>query len=550
MAELSCLACHTPLNRRSRVARNAWLFPIVEFEQLGLFMAHILANPSSSMPKPPRLSRRGRRGLADSIRQRIMELGRGEGRDRSLRWIAQQVGVSDQSVGKILDQEGIRPKGQTAPIASSENDTKPEGPVTLAIVAQAAGVSVSTASLSLRHHHKVAQATRDRILKIAQKLGYRTHPYIGAQMAAVRARRVRKITEYLAYLFYGFSKKAKWKEIMELPYGPVRKFRAAQQEARKRGYEIQPFLLGWSPQSPIALGKQLYNRGLRGLLLDVPAYYWNDHHFDFARFSCVAFRDQANYAHHVTGHDQFTNMLLLYSHLWLMGYRRIGFVSSDAASTSTLFRRDAAFLHGQHHLAPNALRIPMLYYDTFTMAMKRSYLLGKTPRDINRPEETLWLQGQDWSSLQRLQKQGKLSHAKIQSEILKHWIQEFHPDVLICEHMDMIHWLEELGYRVPQDIGVVHGNVNAEVGHWAGIRRADEDVARAAVTQLVNGINLGETGLPRYPVIQRLAGEWVDGKTIRPKYKPHPPLSRQAKEWIEKILGKEETVDFLARSTS
>lgn len=498
------------------------------------------------MSKAPLKKRRGRRGLDDSVRQRIIALGQGEGRDRSLRWIAQQVGVSDQTVGKILDQTSVRPKGRSIP-SPIPDERKPEGPVTLSMVAQAAGVSVSTASLSLRNHHKVARQTRDRVLQIARRLGYQTHPYIGAQMAAVRARRVRKITEYLAYLFFGMEKDMSWSEIVNVPYGPVRKFEAAQEEAHKRGYEIQPYVLKWSPSASSALSKQLYNRGYRGLLLDIPAYYWNEHKFDFSRFSTVALRDQALYQHHVVGHDHFTNQLILFSHLWLLGYRRIGFASSDAASTSTLFRRDAAFLHCQHHLVPAAQRLPMLFYDTFSKALELYYLRKKQPRDINRCEETKWLAEQDWSALRRKAKQGQLDFEAIQQEVLRRWIRTFQPEVIICEHMDMIEWVQNLGYRVPEDIAIVHGNVNAEVGHWAGIRRAEEDVARAAVTQLVNSINLGNTGLPRYPVIQRLAGEWVEGETVLRQQKLTSPLTRQAKEWIEKVVGQEEVARFLER---
>ncbi len=499
---------------------------------------------------PKRDGRRGRRGFSHDLRQRVIELGQGAGRDRSLRWIAEQVGVSDQSVGKILHQEGVRPKGGRQTKNQSSARLPAEGPVTLTMVAEAAGVSVSTASLSLRNNHRVAPKTRDHVSKVARKLGYRTHPYIGAQMAAVRARRVRKVTEYIAYLYFGLSAEAKWKDLMQLPYGPVRKYRAAQDEAKKRGYQLQPFVLTSPEQNPEALAKQLYNRGYRGLLLDAPAYYWNDHHIDFTRFSTLALRDQAIYQHHVVGHDHFTNQLILFSHLWLLGYRRIGFASSDAASTSTLFRRDAAYLHSQFHLVPKAQRLPMLFYDTFTMALQNGYLLNKKPRDINRPEETRWLQRQDWSALRRQRKQGNLETESIHQEVLRRWLTEFRPDVIICEHMDMIEWVQNLGYRVPEDIAIVHGNVNDEVANWAGIRRADEDVARAAVTQLVNAINLGETGLPRYPVIQRLAGQWVDGTTVGPQRKPSSPLTRQAKEWIEKVLGQEEVDRFLSSQTT
>jgi LacI family transcriptional regulator len=53
-------------------------------------------------------------------------------------------------------------------------------PVVLADVARAAGVSLSTASLAIRGHRRVATATRQRVLDAARKLGWRPDPLVSA----------------------------------------------------------------------------------------------------------------------------------------------------------------------------------------------------------------------------------------------------------------------------------------------------------------------------------------------------------------------------------
>ena len=55
-------------------------------------------------------------------------------------------------------------------------------------VAQAAGVSVMTVSLALRHAPSIPVATRERVLAAAEKLGYRRNPLVSVLMAGLRGR--------------------------------------------------------------------------------------------------------------------------------------------------------------------------------------------------------------------------------------------------------------------------------------------------------------------------------------------------------------------------
>jgi LacI family transcriptional regulator len=67
-------------------------------------------------------------------------------------------------------------------------------------VAQAAGVSVMTVSLALRHAPSIPVATRERVLAAAEKLGYRRNPLVSVLMAGLRGRqRGGREAQVLAY---------------------------------------------------------------------------------------------------------------------------------------------------------------------------------------------------------------------------------------------------------------------------------------------------------------------------------------------------------------
>ena len=66
-------------------------------------------------------------------------------------------------------------------------------------VAQAAGVSVMTVSLALRRAPSIPEATRQRVLAEAARLGYRRNPLVSALMAGLRGRKIGADAQVLAY---------------------------------------------------------------------------------------------------------------------------------------------------------------------------------------------------------------------------------------------------------------------------------------------------------------------------------------------------------------
>jgi LacI family transcriptional regulator len=481
--------------------------------------------------------RRGRPPLDDSVKQRVLELAQGAGKDRSLRWMGREVGISPVSVRSILEKAGLWKRRSPSDV----NKGRKRGPtadfVSLSKVAEVAGVSKSTASLALKGSPKIKESTCERVKEAARKLNYRAHPYVGAHMASVRSGRMNFVQESIAFVYSALrGEKSNWADLCQIPWGPGRKFEAAQKAAFKRGYLLHPHPLFEYGLNTQRLDKVLHSRGIRGLLLDVPSYYSAISKIDLNNFSCVAFREQDPIRLHVVGHDVFRTVLIAFARLWQLGYRRIAFYTSDAQSTSTLFARDAAFRHAQYHLASPEDRLPILHYDTILKHYRDSVFYGEKPVEINRYGECDWLVRNDWTGLRQEIENGAPVMESIQSAILKRWLEDYFPDAIICESGDMVEQLTHFGYSVPKDIGVVHCNLNSDVDGWSGIRRADELIASQAVDLLIEQIDQNKRGIPKYPTAKRILGEWVDGSTTDSSRLKSASLPAYAQHWISKIL--------------
>jgi len=484
-----------------------------------------MGNANSSPPP-------GRPGLGFECIDRILALYRSGVGERSLRSIAKEVGVAPNTVAKVLDEAGLRKrKPVKAPGAKSGAEIARGLRPSLRAVAAHAGVSLATASLALKGSPKVLPATRARVEASAQALGYRAHPYISAQLAAVRQGRTAEVQATLAYLFAQLEDVNSWEAAMDQPYGPARKFRAAQTTARKAGYQLEPFLLNQRGRSPSRLHQILESRGVRGLLVDFPAMVPIGIDFDFNRFNCVAFAEQTEFAPHVYSPNDFQDCMLLFCELWLRGYRRIGYIVADSSSVSSVFRPDAGFRHAQAHLVPDMLRIPLLPLETLSWLLRQYAATGVWAGERHRVGESEWAEAL-WRDPAL---QDDLESGFFEKAVLRNWMERHRPEVVICQNIRIHALLQDLGYEVPRDVGLAHLNLNADVADWSGIRRSDEVQGEVAVQELARAVESGRLGLPKHPLHVRIPGEWMEGRTTRQLKNPQVPITTAARRWIRRV---------------
>lgn len=509
-----------PLNANTRIAVDGAFYKLVES------LPVVIVTPccscfSIAMPK-----RRGRKQLSPEKRQQIMDLARGAGHDRSLRWIAQKVGVADLTASRILDQEGIRPKRTVRQRSSQKANPLRKPAITLADVAQAAGLSTSTVSLALRGSPKIAQQTVTIVKGLADKLGYRVHPYVGAHMAAIRRGRITQIRASLAYLY---DRRRSWEEASKLVHGPQRQFGPAKETAHRLGYQLEPFIYRSPSTTPAQLRKILYARGIEGLILDL-ALDKKEDLMDLSGFSYVSLAE-IHVPALIISHDGYFNMELMFTRLWRDGYRRVGYISNQGLDRMQHFAPEAAYHQCQQRLLPSQDHIPSLPLDTLQVILKRS-------RPWVREVENAERYRQHIPKGLTCRNAKKMSSDQLSLSLLKTWLKRHRPDVVIMQSDQIIRLLEELGYRIPQDIGVAHPDLNAGVAGWSGLRPATERIGQSAVRQLVSLINHGERGIPDHNSHLLHAGEWVSGWTTQ-KQKAASPLTDDAEDFLQLILSRQ-----------
>ena len=161
--------------------------------------------------------------------------------------------------------------------------------VTLRHLAREAGLSLGTISMALRDDPRIAAATRRRVRGLAQTLGYRPDPFLGA-LAAYRRGSAAPAT--FASQVLALLTPPDWLGSFE--HTGLRTWfrdthRGILARAAHYGFEVQLFPLPAPEAEQRALSRVLLSRGIRGILLAPPTGSVRALALDWGAFSVVAF---------------------------------------------------------------------------------------------------------------------------------------------------------------------------------------------------------------------------------------------------------------------
>ena len=155
--------------------------------------------------------------------------------------------------------------------------------VSIRTIAKRAGVHHSTVSLAMRKHPSIPAATRERILKIADELGYRPDPMMSALSAYRREIRAPKYRATIAWLT-NFAGRDEWKQY----YSFREIFDGANERAAQLGYKLDPFWLREAGMTVERATRVLTARNISGLLIAPQGRSHARLRLDWSRFSSVA----------------------------------------------------------------------------------------------------------------------------------------------------------------------------------------------------------------------------------------------------------------------
>ena len=194
----------------------------------------------------------------------------------------------------------------------------------MAEIAKRAGVHVTTVSLALRNHPSLPEATRERLRKLAESMGYKPDPGLRALMNYRRNLRQRREVQTLAYVT-NWDSRWVWKEFP----AHVQFFEGASQRAQELGYALEHFWLGEPLLSERRLGDILYARGIAGVVLASQRFDKDGPlDFDWTRFAAVKidyFPHEPQL--HIVTNDQRSILRLATRQVLAAGYKRVGLVS-------------------------------------------------------------------------------------------------------------------------------------------------------------------------------------------------------------------------------
>jgi len=335
----------------------------------------------------------------------------------------------------------------------------------MAEIARKAGVGKATVSLALRNDPRLRRETRERIQRIAEKMGYRANAVVSHLMAQLRSSRDPK---YQATI--GIVNASNSRDSIETNYTFRTWMGGLRSRCSELGYGTDEFWLHEPGVGPGRLREILAARNIRGVIIgavlelrQLPPEFdilWHD-------LACVVVGIRPERpALHFACNDQFSTAMQTASELRKLGYQRPGLVIDHAIEENLDHRFSAGFYAGQ---AEEELqrRVPIFNF-----------------RTAERPA-------------------------------FQKWIEKFQPDVVVCTHPEIREWLESLGLQSPRDIGLVHLDLTPELVGWSGMNQNNDAVGAFAVDLVVGQLHRNECGIPEHPKCMMIESHWVPGTTLR-----------------------------------
>jgi LacI family transcriptional regulator len=352
----------------------------------------------------------------------------------------------------------------------------PSPRTTLTEVARRAGVSLMTASYAMRNHPKIPPVTRNRVQRVARRIGYIPNPEISRLMHLLRARRMTSFQATLAFLsFHHGAHATTHRYTADVIVG-------AKKRAAELGYSVDVLSIEHTEMGRARLTTMLKSRGIRGVLIPpLPEIADCSEMLDWSQFSIIAatYSAQNLFVNRVMPHHQ-NNILQAILHLRRLGYRRPGFVFADDLVYRANFAYHAAL--ALHQQAGDFVAIPAL---------------NLAPGDHGATADSL-----------------------------RPWLRAHRPDVLLTVENVVPLLTSVLGASYPEKVGICVLDHSGS-GPMAGIHQHPAIIGGTAVELLASQIVHGELGFGRHPCVTMVEGAWIPGRSIRSEApEPKPPAVR------------------------
>ena len=337
--------------------------------------------------------------------------------------------------------------------------------ITMRQVAERAGVTQATVSMALSNHPRISTATRQRIAKLAEELGYKPNAYVSALMRARRQNRNLDERPVLA-LVSPFPTEEGWRSAAAPTVRQM--LEGAIERAALRGFDAQEFWLHRDGMTNERFSDVLRSRGIQGILMGplpagapAPALKWD--YFSTvclsAPFSDLRLTTVCN--------DHYFSSLQAVRECYRRGYRRAGLVQLRAHTQRFHGRWEAGLLIAQRYLAGMMLTEPLIL--------------------------------ETWNERSRLSA----------------WFAEQRPDVIVTPGAELLlPELTEGGLRIPEDVGLVGLGLSSQLQPCSGIFQNGRLIGASGIDAVISMIERHEKGLSEQARTLMVEGIWCPGSTL------------------------------------
>lgn len=333
------------------------------------------------------------------------------------------------------------------------------------MIARELGLTQAAVSLALRNSPRIPAETRSRVRETAARLGYQPNAYVSSLMTHIRSGRPVADKGCIAILMDS-------KSFDDVPKPALDTYRRQYQGMVRRaellGFQTECFYLRAPNMSPRKIDRILAARGIAGLVLAAPCRMSEPLKIEWSRYACatVAYTWQGIEIDRVCTHHR-NQVDVAFQELLRRGYKRIGV----CLPPMPLHDNDAAWMDRYLHW---------------------QYLLKEhqpVPLFIGRPGDVPASQFGDW-------------------------LDKWKIDVVLGLIGHEMEWLNELGLRAPEDIGLACLN-RPRQSSFAGVEENHEIIGETTVTLVANQVLHNEHGLPAHPKLILIKGLWREGGTLR-----------------------------------
>lgn len=332
--------------------------------------------------------------------------------------------------------------------------------VTMKEVAEKAGVSASTVCRALGSNPQIPEATREKIRKVAESLGYRPDPLLSAFASRRRGKVAGSEVTTIAYVT-NFPQAMEW---MKNPFYR-RGFKGAEARANELGFKLEHFWLREDGMTGERLSRILYNRGISALCVAPTPQVRGHLSLDWEKFSCatMGYSILRPNLHRTTPHH-FHGILSAYRELKRLGYRKIGFCLFAGTSKRVDELWTAGALLVQKYNPK--VRMPMYLFNDST--------LSKVPA----------------------------------------WCKKEGVDVVLSDNQVVMQQLVKSGIRVPGEVDFATlswVDVEPEI---AGVDQRPDKIGAAAIDLVIGQLQRGDRGIPDVPITTMVEGQWMPGPSL------------------------------------